>query len=164
MGAGIKKREAGTERDEKETHPLILLRMLLPPSVNLFLDDCIHELDLHRFRDFLYDNTGTTTTGSSPLESSRTSNSGPLLMDILMKDEGNEQDLGPFDSDLLRPLQALPPGKLPGINLDASAHVIPTSIFSLPYAASGSSGNSPKRRKIDASLQSLHQNITIQHF
>jgi len=125
----------------------------------LFLDDCIHELDLHRFRDFLYENTGTTTSGSSHQEPT-----GTLLMDILMKDEGNEQDLEPFDSNLLRPLQALPPGKLPGISFDASASTLPTSIFSLPSATSGSSDNSPKRLKLDTSPQSQHQNITIQHF
>lgn len=131
--------------------------MLLPPSTNLFLDDCINELDLHRLRDFLYENTGLTTI--NPQESA-----GTLLMDILLKAEGNEQDLGPFDSELLRPLQALPPGKLPGINFDSSAFTLPTSIFSLPSATTGSPGNSPKRRKFDTNQQTHNQNITIQHF
>lgn len=136
------------------------LGMLLPPSTNLFLDDCIHELDLNRLREFLYENTTASLTTANPHESA-----GTFLMDVLMKDEGNEQDLGPFDSDLLRPLQALPPGKLPGINFDASAFTLPTSIFSLPSATSGSSpGNSPKRRKIETSPQTHPQNITIQHF
>lgn len=131
--------------------------MLLPPSTNLFVDDCIRELDLHRFRDFLYENTGLVASSSHEP-------TGTLLMDILMKDEGNEQDLGPFDTDLLEPLQSLPPGKLPGINFDASASSLPSSIFSLPSATSGSPGNSPKRCKIDTSHQAQTQNITIQHF
>ena len=134
--------------------------MLLPPSTNLFIDDCIHELDLHRLREFLYENTGTCTNVLPVQQESRTT-----LMDIIMKNEGEEQDLKPFDPNFLKPLQALPPGKLPGINFDPSAASLPTSIFSLSSsstsaAVSGSPGNSPKRRKIDTS----QQNITIQHF
>ena len=138
--------------------------MLLPLSTNLFTDDCIRELDLQRFREFLYENAGAAASASIQQETLGTGPTGPLLMDILMKDEGNEQDLGPFDSDLLRPLQALPPGKLPGINFDTTVSALPTSIFSLPSIASGSPGNSPKRRKIDTAQQSQPQNITIQHF
>ena len=128
-------------------------------NINLFRDDCIRELDLHRFRDFLLENhveTGKSSTNSS---------AGPLIMDILMKDggEGNEQDLEPFDPALLKPLQNLPPGKLPGISFDAESQKLnlPTSIFSsISTLMASSAGNSPKRRKVDPS----QQNITIQHF
>lgn len=133
--------------------------MLLP---NLFRDDFISEFDLHRFHNYLYENSGETA------QTCFTGATGPLLMDVLMKEggEGNEQDLEPFDAALLKPLQSLPPGKLPGINFDSEAanrFNQPLSIFSLPATTitASSIGNSPKRRKIDTNQQ---QNITIQHF
>lgn len=139
--------------------------MLLPPT-NLFRDDFVTEFDLHRFRDYLYENSGNENVQIGIGFSGTT---GPLLMDVLMKEggEGNEQDLEPFDSALLKPLQSLPPGKIPGITFDSeAAHKItqPLSIFSLPATTitTSSTGNSPKRRKIDTNQQ--NQNITIQHF
>lgn len=136
--------------------------MLLPLPVNLFEDDCIRKLDLHRFRDYLFGNfTETCTSSVFP-----SSSSSSLLVDILMKEglEGNEQDLEPFPPALLKPLQSLPPGKLPGLLLDPEAFktTLPTSIFSStsPATLIASIGNSPKRRKIDNN----QQNITIQHF
>lgn len=131
--------------------------MLFPLPVNLFQDDCIRKLDLHRFRDFLFENYTEQSTSSA-------SSGGSLLMDILMKEggESNEQDLA---SSLLKPLQYLPPGKLPGVLLDPETlkSTLPTSIFSSTSASAAtptvSIGNSPKRRKIDN-----QQNITIQHF
>lgn len=62
--------------------------MLFPLPVNLFQDDCIRKLDLHRFRDFLFENYTEKNTNSA-------SSGGPLIMDILMKEngEGNEQDI-----------------------------------------------------------------------
>ena len=89
-------------------------------------------------------------------------------MDIIRKDEGgNEQDLKPLDPVLLKPLQNLPPGKLPGVSFDPSEASVkpPTSIFNpetmrAAAAANLSAGNSPKRRRIDSSPQ----NVTIQHF
>lgn len=137
--------------------------MLLPPSTtNLFRDDFVTEYDLHRFRDYLYENSGNEN-----VQVSSSGTSGPLLMDVLMKEggEGNEQDLEPFDPALLKPLQSLPPGKIPGILFDSEAVnkiTQPLSIFSLPATTitTTSAGNSPKRRKIDTS----QQNITIQHF
>lgn len=141
--------------------------MLLPPSVNAFRDDCIHELDLQRFREFLFEQCASSTVLATAAPA--TSN---VLLDVVMRggEEGNEQDLEPFDQTLLKPLQSLPPGKLPGINFDLeTAQKIPSSIFSLSIANTGtntnvnssSSGNSPKRRKIDPQQQ---QNVTIQHF
>ena len=135
--------------------------MLFPLPVNLFQDDCVRKLDLHRFRDFLFENYTEKSINSA-------SSGGPLLMDILMKEggEGNEQDLEPFPSTLLKPLQSLPPGKLPGVLLDPEAlkSTLPTSIFSSTSTSTAtptvSIGNSPKRRKIDNN----QQNITIQHF
>jgi hypothetical protein len=135
--------------------------MLLPPT-NLFRDDFVTEYDLHRFRDYLFENSSYENIQMGSLGMT-----GPLLMDVLMKEggEGNEQDLEPFDPALLKPLQNLPPGKIPGITFDSEAALKitqPLSIFSLPAATitTSSSGNSPKRRKIDTN----QQNITIQHF
>lgn len=136
--------------------------MLLPPT-NLFRDDFIAEYDLHRFRDYLYENSVNEN-----VQTSSSGTTGPLLMDVLMKEgsEGNEQDLEPFDPALLKPLQNLPPGKIPGISFDPEAahkNNQPLSIFSLPATTSittSSAGNSPKRRKIDTN----QQNITIRHF
>jgi hypothetical protein len=134
--------------------------MLLPPA-NLFRDDFLAEFDLQRFRDYLFENSGSESSVQAAVSM------GPLLMDVLMKEggEGNEQDLEPFDPALLKPLQTLPPGKIPGIAFDpeTSAHKSsqPLSIFSLPATTlTSSAGNSPKRRKLDTS----QQNITIQHF
>jgi hypothetical protein len=130
--------------------------MLLPPTVNLFRDDCLSELDLHRFRGFLFENAPVGVSSNAPTN---------VLMDVVMPSDGNEQDLEPFDPAMLKPLQSLPPGKLPGINFEIATgeDKIPSSIFSSNAALSlsnASTGNSPKRRKIDPS----QQNITIQHF
>lgn len=166
-GGAIEKKgekESGSFKDLFTSRPpdCIFILMLLPPSINLFRDDCIHELDLQRIRDFLYENTGNPSVTANPQESSGTSTT--VLMDILRKDEGNEQELIPFSQDLLKPLQNLPPGKLPGVNFDASLVSLPTSIFS-SSSLTGSPGNSPKRRKLDTAQQSSqHQNVTIQHF
>lgn len=150
----------------KACGPLDFIKMLLPP-INLFRDDFVTEFDLHRFRDYLYENSGNSGNENSNIGSSGMT--GPLLMDLIIKEggEGNEQDLEPFDLALLKPLQNLPPGKIPGMTFDSEgAHKItqPLSIFSFPATAitTSSTGNSPKRRKIDTNQQ--NQNITIQHF
>lgn len=136
--------------------------MLLPPSINLFRDDCVNELDLQRFREFLFATTPTTARNGTVGKGDAPTN---VLMEVVAQD-GNEQDLLPFDSTLLKPLQSLPPGKLPGINFDAETDAkLPTSIFSFDRTANlnSSAGNSPKRRKLDQQQQQ-QQNFTIQHF
>jgi hypothetical protein len=132
--------------------------MLIPPACNPFVDDCFDALDLNRFRNFINENFNEPSSTSVSTSTSMSPSS--LLMDIVRRDEGaNEQDLKHFHPDLLKPLQHLPPGKLPGVAFDptTSTNSLPTSIFSSSFA----SGNSPKRRKVTSSSP---QNITIQHF
>ena len=59
--------------------------MLLPPT-NLFLYDFVTEYDLHRFREYLYENS--SNSGTENVHTSVMKTTGPLLMDILMKEGG----------------------------------------------------------------------------
>lgn len=154
---------------------------MLHPSFNIFRDNCIFEFDLQRLQDYL---TETHTPSSSASSTTRPSNSSAHLMYIVREADLIEQGLEPFDPALLKPLQSLPPGKLPG-NLVSSAIYTNSDLpilFQNGFAGSSaantntatnsllpgkqsasstdSSPNSPKKRKVDSS----QQNITIQHF
>lgn len=133
--------------------------MLIPPSLNLFKDDYVTELDLQRFKDYLFDNSqeGTQTAQTPSLDPV---DSTSLMKMILKEDEANEVPLEAFPLSLLKPLQNLPPGRLPGVNLDAETRKSSLPPPFLPETQN-SSGNSPKRRRID---HSSPQNVTIQHF
>ena len=167
IGEGIGSNFAQLSQTPRET----ILFMLL---VNLFRDDCINELDLNRFRDFLFsefevvvvnNTTNANNTNNTYNTNSTNTSVSNVLFEIVMRGaEGNEQDLEAFDSNLLKPLQSLPPGRLPGINFDSeAAQRIPSSIFSTTTNTNTNSsiGNSPKRRKLE---QQNQQNFTIQHF
>jgi hypothetical protein len=106
---------------------------------------------LQRFRHFLFDAAADFAVDDVAPE--------PALLEIVMKEDGIEQDLLPFPQNLLKPLQNLPAGRLPGISIEAETRksTLPSSIFTLD----ASLGNSPKRRKID---HQSSQNITIKHF
>ena len=122
----------------------------------LFIDDCIHELDLNRLW-VLYGNAGTCTN-VLPVKQNLELRSWTLLA---MKNEGEEW-LNLSHKDFLQPFKLCHTGK-PGIS-SILCRFPCLGIFSLPpqlmQLQCRITRNSSKLRKIDRS----QQNITIQHF